>query len=136
MSNSGNNASSSSLDQVNTISHLDDVEVERTLVTNLRLQLVEVRHHYHHTNGRILIARLRALQSLADERSRDLDEWDAPEEDDVENTAAYAAARSFLGSLRRIIAKMWTGYRTNNSRITAGMLREMEELVEARAGVI
>lgn len=135
MSTNNNNGNSSSsahhnADTMNT--YPDDDDVERTLLINLRRQLVGVRAHYADSHGRILRARLEAIQSLADERLRDLDEWATPEAGDAASVAAYIATTSFIRSLRRILARMWISYRTKNSRISKKLVREMGRLVEAR----
>lgn len=136
INNNGNSSSSAHHDAAPVSTHPDDEELERTLLTNIRPQLVEVRRHYDGSHGRILKARLEALQSLADERPADLDEWEPPEESDTENAAAYASARAFITSFRRMLARMWTAYRTNECRIPVDMIRHMECLVEARAAAI
>lgn len=100
----------------------DDGEVERALLNNLRQQLVEVWAHYESSHGRVLKAKLETLQSLADERLEDLDGWDEPEEGDTANIAAYAAARAFATSLQRIVARMWTAYRTKRGRLRAPLI--------------
>lgn len=134
--NNGSSSSSAHHDAKPTSTCPDDDEVERALLTNLRHQLVGVRAHYKDSHGRTLMARLEAIQSLAEERLRDLDEWDIPEEGDTASVAAYTATRSFIRSLRRILARMWTSYRTKKGRISKRMVRDMEGLVKARLAAI
>lgn len=142
INNNGNSSSSAhhDADPVSThpddeeLTHPDDEELERIFLTNIRSQVADVRRHYVSSAGRILKVRLEALQSLADERLADLDEWEPPQ--DTENAAAYASARAFITSFRRILARVWTAYRTNECRIPVGMIRQMECLVEARTAAI
>ncbi|KAK0749680.1 hypothetical protein B0T18DRAFT_445484 [Schizothecium vesticola] len=132
MSNNGSNANSSSSNYANSTPYPDDGEVERTLLTNLCQQLVEIRDHYESSHGRVLKAKLETLQSLADERLQDLDQWDEPEEGDTANIAEYAAARTLATSLRRIIARIWTVDRTKSGHLSAPLIQELEDLVDAR----
>jgi hypothetical protein len=127
------NSSLSSPIDADSATYPDDGEVERTLLTNLRQQLVEIWAHYESSHGRVLKAKIETLQGLADERLQDLDEWDEPEEGDTANIAAYAAARAFVTSLRRIITRMWTAYRTKRGRLHAPLIQELQDLVDARA---
>ncbi|KAK1830171.1 hypothetical protein QBC39DRAFT_118263 [Podospora conica] len=108
-------------------------EHERALFAKIREQLAGIKAHRTTSHGRVLKPQLDALQRLAEDRLADLEDWTEPEQGDDRNIAIFAATKQFATDMLEIVGRMRASYNTNSGRLPVGLIRELEDLVEARA---